>query len=97
MTGMQNEKKEAFLFLVTLISDYPKYRIVGLLLERGRLSLKEFEEESGISCHVLQKILNRWVKEGIVIRHSREKGGTAVYSLNAPLLRETLSYDGHGL
>lgn len=90
---MNENEKRAFLNVISMISDYPKYIMMEMFLQGEALTAKSFTLDSTrLPSRAVYENLRQWRKEGIIITDDHPgTGGSYEYRLNAEKLLEKLS------
>ena len=90
---MNENSKRAFLNMMELICDYPKFVMMEMFLSGSALTAKSFLLDSAkLPSRAVYDNLRKWREEGIICTEGRAGyGGSYDYRLNAKYLLEKLS------
>ncbi len=78
----KNADKKAFDFLMELISDYTKSRMIDMFLENESLKAGDFlNNKYHFNSHDVYGNLNKWIQDGIVLKKRNDQDHSFEYSL----------------
>ena len=74
--------KEAFVYLMELLSDYTKCRMIDMFLEHESLKAGDFLScQYHFSSRDVYGNLNKWIQDGIVFKRRKDRNHSFEYSL----------------
>lgn len=90
---MNNSEPDAFLNMMSFVSDYPKFIMMEKFLEGKPLTVKSFtNSDLHLPCRAVYQNLRKWRNWGILsIEQDSGPDKTYKYRLNAEKLLEKLS------